>query len=185
MNPSPSPAAEAGWCCWQDYVPRQGRRAAFSPAGSAIPCSGQWWHQEDFPISGVCMIQRWGCADLVGSISPGRVGTSKGARATAHYWFLSEIKSLLANPAPSSNFQKAAVQGASEKGKKKISTSTTTHQCPSCCPVHWFTISQKSILGFIPVLATGDIKITLLATEPCLNQRQPGECKEQNPLAFL
>lgn len=46
-------------------------------------------------------------------------------------------------------------------------------------------ISQKSvILGFLLVLATGDIKIVLPATKPCLNQTQPGECKGQNPLAF-
>lgn len=89
------------------------------PADGALPSPGQWWHQADCPISEVCRIQEWGCTELVGPISPGRAGTSKGARAAVHYQFPSKMKSVLASPRPSSNFQKAAVQEASKKGKKR------------------------------------------------------------------
>lgn len=35
------------------------------PAGSAVPLQGQWCHQANCLISGVCRIQERGCAELV------------------------------------------------------------------------------------------------------------------------
>lgn len=155
------------------------------PSDGAIPSPGQWWHQPNCPIPGVCKIQEQGCAELVGHISPKRVGKSKSAGAAGHYSLLSKIKPLLASSGPSSRFQKAAVEEDSKKGKKKISASTTTHQWPSCSPVRGFAISQKSVtLGFLLVLATGDSKISLPATKPCLNETKPGEYNGQNTLVF-